>query len=40
MAQAALLDRLNPAWKPLAMQDGVYLEDLLSDSLKNISACP
>jgi hypothetical protein len=33
MAQAVLLDRLNPAWKPLAMQSGTYLEDILADTL-------
>ncbi len=40
MAQAVLLDRFNPVWKPLAMQDGIYLEDVLADSLKNITNCP
>ncbi len=30
MAQARLLDRLNPAWKAKAMREKVYLEDLLS----------
>jgi hypothetical protein len=29
MAQARLLDRLNPGWKAKAMQEKVYLEDLL-----------
>jgi hypothetical protein len=33
MAQAMLLDDLNPAWKPLAMQPEAYLEDLLADAL-------
>ena len=40
MAQAVLLDRFNPAWKPLAMQDGIYLEDILTDSLKEFTTCP
>ena len=34
MAQAVLLDRLLPDWKPLAEQDGVWLEDLLADAVK------
>jgi len=33
MAQAVLLDRLMPGWKARAMQDGVFLEDLLSDTV-------
>ena len=29
MAEAFLLDRLMPGWKDQALQDGVFLEDLL-----------
>ncbi|HOQ99205.1 MAG TPA: hypothetical protein PLJ35_10345 [Anaerolineae bacterium] len=34
MAQAVLLDDLSPDWKPLAMQDGACLEDLLRAALQ------
>jgi hypothetical protein len=40
MAQAVLLDNINPSWKSLAMQEGVYLEDLLEEALKNVTSCP
>ena len=33
MAQAALLDRLAPDWKEQAMEDGVWLEDLLESAV-------
>jgi hypothetical protein len=33
MAQAFLLDRLNPEWKAKILQEGVFLEDLLSEAL-------
>jgi hypothetical protein len=33
LAQARLLDRLSPQWKARAMQEDVYLEDLLRDSV-------
>lgn len=36
MAQAVILDRLNPAWKPLVMQEGVYIEDVLADTLDHV----
>jgi hypothetical protein len=32
MAQANLLDRLAPGWKDRALDDGVYLEDLLASA--------
>lgn len=32
-AQGALLDRLMPAWKERAMQEGVWLEDLLREAV-------
>jgi hypothetical protein len=35
MAQAFLLDRLNPEWKTTILQDNVFLEDLLSEALAN-----
>jgi hypothetical protein len=34
LAQALLLDRLLPGWKDLAMQDGVWLEELLRQALE------
>ncbi len=34
MAQALLLDELSPGWKPLAMQDGACLEDLLAAAVQ------
>jgi hypothetical protein len=40
MAQAVLLDYFKPAWKPLAMQKGAYLEDILADILKHVTTCP
>lgn len=33
MAQAALLDRFQPGWKEKAFEPGVFLEDLLRESL-------
>ena len=33
MAQAAILDKLSPAWKAEAFSEGVFLEDLLAASL-------
>jgi hypothetical protein len=33
LAQARLLDRLSPQWKARAMQEEVYLEDLLHESV-------
>ncbi len=33
-AQAALLDWLSPGWKDAALQDGVYLEDLLAKAVR------
>lgn len=33
MAQAVLLDRLSPEWKARAMQDNIWLEDLLAQAL-------
>ncbi|MGB5049001.1 MAG: hypothetical protein WBO46_08720, partial [Caldilineaceae bacterium] len=33
MAQAFLLDRLMPEWKEHAFQEGVWLEDLLSEAI-------
>jgi hypothetical protein len=38
MAQARLLDRLNPGWKAKAMQEKVYLEDLLRAILRLTSS--
>jgi hypothetical protein len=35
MAQAVLLDRLLPLWKARAMADGLWLEDLLREALKD-----
>ena len=35
MAQAFLLDRLNPEWKTTILQGDVFLEDLLSKALTN-----
>lgn len=34
LAQAVLLERLLPGWKETAMQDGVWLEDLLRQALE------
>jgi hypothetical protein len=34
MAQAMILDQLDPTWKARALQDGVYLEDLLAEAAK------
>jgi hypothetical protein len=34
MAQAFLLDRLMPGWKGRAFEDGVWLDDLLSEALQ------
>ncbi|MGD2156811.1 MAG: hypothetical protein PVG32_08070 [Anaerolineales bacterium] len=34
MAQAHILDRLMPDWKNRAMQEGVFLEDLLRETLE------
>ena len=34
LAQAVLLDRLFPGWKETAMQDGIWLEDLLRQALE------
>lgn len=34
MAQAVLLDRLMPGWKSEALDDGVFLEDLLAQSVQ------
>lgn len=34
MAQAVVLDRLMPGWKPLAFEQDVYLEDLLRQALE------
>jgi hypothetical protein len=36
MAQGVILDRLNPGWKALVMQEGVYIEDVLADTLPNV----
>jgi hypothetical protein len=33
-AQAALLDRLSPAWKARALEPGVFLEDLVAEGSK------
>jgi hypothetical protein len=33
MAQAFLLDRLNPEWKTIILQENVFLEDLMSEAL-------
>ena len=35
MAQAMLLDRLQPGWKVHAFDDGVFLDDLLSSALND-----
>ena len=35
MAQAVLLDRLDPDWKGRLFEPGVWLEDLLSDASSN-----
>jgi len=35
MAQAFLLDRLNPGWRRTILQGDVFLEDLLSEALAN-----
>ncbi len=35
MAQAMLLDRLDPAWKTAALEPGVFLEDQLAAALAN-----
>lgn len=35
MAQAVLLDRLMPGWKARAFDEGVWLEDLLAETLDN-----
>lgn len=34
MAQAALLDRLLPGWKATALDEGVFLEDLLQETVQ------
>jgi hypothetical protein len=34
MAQAFLLDRLLPGWKERALDDGVWLEDLLAEAVR------
>lgn len=34
MAQAVLLDQLMPDWKDRLFEDGVWLEDLLTEALK------
>jgi len=34
MAQAVLLDRLMPGWKDQALEDGVFLEDLLEAAVE------
>lgn len=34
MAQAALLDRLLPGWKVRALEEGVFLEDLLQEAVE------
>jgi hypothetical protein len=34
MAQALLLDRLNPGWQEKALQEGVWVEDLLAEALQ------
>ncbi len=34
MAQAFLLDRLMPGWKARALNDGVWLEDLLAEAVR------
>jgi hypothetical protein len=33
MTQAAPLDRLSPGWKTLALEPGVFLEDLLNEAV-------
>jgi hypothetical protein len=33
MAQAFLLDQLLPGWKEQALDDGVYLDDLLATAV-------
>jgi len=38
MAQAVLLDRLNPAWKDRLFDPGVWLEDLLAEALATAGA--
>jgi hypothetical protein len=35
MAQAFLIDRLNPEWRKTILQGDVFLEDLLSEALSN-----
>jgi hypothetical protein len=37
MAQAFLLDQLLPDWKTMALDEGVYLEDLLAIAINNNS---
>ncbi len=37
MAQAALLDRLSPAWKTRALDEGVWLDELLAEAVENES---
>lgn len=37
MAQAFLLDRLNPEWKTTILKGNVFLEDMLSKALTNRS---
>lgn len=37
MAQAVLLDRLYPDWKDRLFEPGVWLEDLLTESLANVA---
>ena len=34
MAEAFLLDRLQPDWKDTALRDGVFLEDLLRQAVE------
>ena len=35
MAQAVLLDRLMPDWKPRVWDDAVWLDALLAEAVKN-----
>lgn len=36
MAQATMLDRLMPGWKERALDEGIWLDDLLSEALEGI----
>jgi hypothetical protein len=36
MAQAVILDRIEPGWKALVMQEGVYIEDVLEEALNRM----